>query len=181
LSGVFLIEPELRADDRGFFARVWCHEELMAHGLDTRIAQCSVSLNYKRGTIRGMHFQAPPHAETKLVRCTRGAIFDVALDLRPESPTYCKWFAAELTCENRRSLYIPVGFVHGFQTLTDDAEVCYQISPAFVPEAARGVRWNDPAFAIDWPIREGIILSPRDASYVDYSKNGASLTHAADK
>jgi dTDP-4-dehydrorhamnose 3,5-epimerase len=168
LPGVFVIEPELHTDERGFFARTWCRREMAAKGLGAELSQCSVSFNRKRGTVRGMHYQAAPHAETKLVRCIRGSIFDVALDLRPESPTYCRWFAIELTADNRRALYIPEGLAHGFQSLTDEAEVFYEISTDFVPTAARGVRWNDAAFRIDWPIREGIILSQRDASYADY-------------
>src|SRR5579864_6361664 len=170
LSGVFVIEPERHTDERGFFARTWCKKEFAAKGLCAEFVQCSSSFNYKRGTLRGMHFQAAPHAETKLVRCTRGAIYDVALDLRAGSSTYCRWFAIELTDERLRALYIPEGVAHGFQTLTDDSEVHYQIAPGFVPAAARGVRWNDPAFAVDWPIREGITLSQRDANYVDYTR-----------
>jgi len=168
LAGVFIIEPERHTDERGFFARVWCAEELAAKGLCTRIVQCSVSFTHKRGTLRGLHYQAAPHEEIRWVRCTRGAIYDVALDLRPDSPTYRKWFAVELSEENRRTFYVPEGFAHGFQSLVDDAEVHYQMSTVYVPDAARGVRWNDPAFAIDWPMREGVILSERDASYPDF-------------
>ncbi len=144
LPGVFILELELRADERGFFARTWCQAEFEAHGLNPRLAQCSVSFNRKKGTLRGMHFQAAPHEECKVVRCTRGAIYDVVIDLRPDSPTRHQWMAAELTAENRRAFYIPEGFAHGFQTLVDDTEVFYQISEFYHPELARGVRWNDP-------------------------------------
>lgn len=168
LPGVFLIEPEPHSDERGFFARTWCKQELAAQGLCADLAQCSISFNRKRGTLRGMHYQIAPYGEFKFVRCTRGALFDVAVDLRPESPTYCQWFGVDLTADNHRTLYIPAGLAHGFQTLADDSEVYYQISTVFVPATARGVRWNDPAFAIVWPIREGITLSARDANYPDY-------------
>src|SRR5262249_2549512 len=170
LPDVFLIELERISDERGFFARTWCKRDLAAHGLCTELAQCSISFNRKRGTLRGMHFQLPPHDEAKLVRCTRGAIFDVALDLRPESRTYCHWFGAELTADNHNALYIPRGLAHGFQTLADNTYVEYQISTVYVPSAARGVRWNDPAFGIEWPIRKGITLSERAANYPDYQR-----------
>jgi dTDP-4-dehydrorhamnose 3,5-epimerase len=168
LPGVFVLEPELHSDERGFFARTWCKQEMAAKGLCVELSQCSISFNRKRGTLRGMHYQAAPHEEVKLVRCTRGAIFDVAVDLRPNSQAYRQWFAVELTQDNRRALYIPEGLAHGFQTITDDCEVYYQISTEFVPASARGVRWNDPAFGIDWPIQEGIILSERDSTYRDF-------------
>ena len=164
LPGVYLIEPERHEDERGFFARTWCQREFEAHGLNPRLAQCSVSFNHKKGTLRGMHYQAASYQEAKLVRCTRGAIYDVALDLRQGSPTFKKWVAAELTEENRRMLYLPEGVAHGFLTLQDNAEVFYQIAEVFHPEAARGVRWNDPAFAITWPLVPECI-SPRDSSY----------------
>lgn len=164
LPGVFIIEPERREDRRGFFARTWCQEEFAAHGLNPRLVQCSVSLNLLRGTLRGMHYQAPPHAEAKLIRCTQGAIWDVALDLRPDSPTFRQHVGAELTSENRLALYMPEGVAHGFQTLEDDTEVLYQMSAAYAPDAARGVRFDDPAFAIRWPIPEPILLD-RDREY----------------
>ncbi len=151
LPGIFIVEPERFADERGFFARTWCQDEFAAHGLNPRLVQCNISFNEKKGTLRGMHYQIAPHAEAKLVRCTMGAIYDVALDLRPDSPTFRQWIAVELTAENRRALYIPEGFGHGFQTLVDDTEVLYQMSEFFSPEAARGVRWDDPAFGIMWP------------------------------
>jgi dTDP-4-dehydrorhamnose 3,5-epimerase len=168
IRGVWLIDPEPVADDRGFFARTWCADELAAHGLEARIAQCSTSFNRRRGILRGMHYQADPHGEVKIVRCTRGAIWDVALDLRPDSPTFKRWFGAELTAGNRRALYIPRGFAHGLQTLADDTEVAYMISDPYVAEAGRGVRWNDAAFGIEWPIADPI-LSPRDAGYPDFT------------
>ena len=149
LAGAYLIEPERIEDERGFFARTWCRDEFERHGLNPRLVQCNVSYNARRGTLRGMHYQAKPHEEAKLVRCTRGAIYDVIVDLRPDSPTYRQWVAAELTAENRRMLYIPEGFAHGFQTLADETEVFYQMSELFHPESARGVRmttrpWGSP-------------------------------------
>lgn len=167
LPGLWLIEPERLRDARGYFARTWCRREFEAYGLDTRLAQASVSFNRQRGTLRGMHFQRPPHAEVKLVRCTRGAIWDVAIDLRPESPTCCRWMGFELTAENGAALYIPEGFAHGFQTLAADSEVFYQISEFYAPEAASGVRYDDPAFGIDWPLPVSCI-SPRDEAWTDY-------------
>ena len=170
LAGAFVIEPERKADERGFFARTFSAGEFREHGLCAEFVQCSVSFNAKAGTLRGMHYQAAPHAETKLVRVTQGAIFDVIVDLRPQSKTFKRWFGAELSADNRRALYIPEGFAHGFQTLSDGAEVFYQISPAYVPDAARGVRWDDPAFGIDWPKAARRILSERDRSYPDFAQ-----------
>ena len=167
LPGAYLIEPEIVVDERGFFTRTWCAEEFRLHGLNSNLAQCSLSSNGRRGTLRGMHYQAEPYAEAKLVRCCAGAIYDVALDLRPLSLTYLKWFAAELTAANHRMLYVPEGVAHGFQTLAEASEVFYQISPAYRTEYARGVRWNDQRFGIDWPIRDPI-LSPRDRAFPDY-------------
>jgi dTDP-4-dehydrorhamnose 3,5-epimerase len=167
LSGAFVIAPEPRSDDRGFFARLWCAEEFAAHGLETRVSQTSMSHSHRRGTLRGMHYQASPHDEVKLVRCTRGAIHDVIIDLRRESPTFLGHFAIDLTEENRLALYIPTGFAHGLQVLRDGTEVHYQMSEAFSPAHARGVRWNDPSFGIAWPIPDPIILE-RDASYPDF-------------
>jgi dTDP-4-dehydrorhamnose 3,5-epimerase len=167
LAGAFIVEPEPREDARGLFARTWCRRELEAHGLETRIAQCSTSFNKRKGTLRGMHYQAAPLAETKLVRCTRGAMFDVIIDLRPDSPTFTRHTAVTLSAENRTALYVPVGFAHGFQTLEDDTEVFYQISEFYSAEHARGVRWDDPAFGIAWPDDERIITE-RDRSYPDF-------------
>jgi dTDP-4-dehydrorhamnose 3,5-epimerase len=164
LPGVYIIEAEKKEDERGFFARTFCQHEFEAHGLNPRVAQCSTSFNKKKGTLRGMHYQVAPFAEVKVVRCTAGAIYDVAVDLRPDSLSYKQWTAVDLTADNRRALYIPAGCAHGFQTLVDDAEVYYQVSEFYHPEAARGVRWNDPAFGITWPIKE-VIISTKDASW----------------
>jgi dTDP-4-dehydrorhamnose 3,5-epimerase len=167
LAGAYVIEPERHEDARGFFARVWCAREFAEHGLETDVRQCSISLNAHRGTLRGMHYQVPPHEEVKLVRCTRGAIYDAIIDLRPASPTFLRHIAVELTAENRRMLYIPRGFAHGFQTLEDDTEVFYQMSEFYAPGAGRGVRWNDAAFGIAWPIPSPIMLD-RDRCYPDF-------------
>ena len=169
LPGAYVVEPQRLEDDRGFFARVWCEREFSAHGLETGIAQCSISLNERRGTLRGMHYQASPHEEVKLVRCTRGAVCDVIIDLRLDSPTFTRHVAVELTAENRRMLYIPQGFAHGFQTLEDNTEVLYQMSEFYAPGSARGVRWNDPAFAICWPIADPVMLD-RDRGYPDFRR-----------
>jgi dTDP-4-dehydrorhamnose 3,5-epimerase len=166
VAGAFLIEPEPIADERGFFARTWCREEFQANGLNPTLAQGNISFNHHRGTLRGLHYQAAPHQEAKLVRCTRGAIWDVALDLRPGSPTYRAWSGAELTDANRAMLYVPEGCAHGFLTLTGAAEVTYQMSAPYAPDAARGVRWDDPAFGIEWP-GEVLVINQRDASYPD--------------
>ena len=167
LSGAYLIEMQLISDERGFFARTWCTEEFERLGLNPKLVQCSISWNARRGTLRGLHYQTEPYAEAKLIRCCSGAIYDVIVDLRPASPTYGKWIAAELTSENRRMLYVPEGFAHGFQTLIDGAEISYQISASYQPDHARGVRWNDPAFGIEWPISHPI-LSARDRAFPDH-------------
>ena len=159
-----MVDLEPHADERGFFARSYCAAEFAAQGLGPELRQCSVSYNTRKGTLRGMHYQGAPHEEHKLVRCTAGAIFDVIVDIRESSPTYRRWFGTELTGANRRSLFIPPGFAHGFVSLTDNAEVYYMISVAHAPEVSRGFRWNDPAFAIEWPLMPTVI-SPRDASY----------------
>ncbi len=161
LAGVFVIEPERSEDGRGFFARTWCRDEFARHGLATEFAQCSTSFNRKRGTLRGIHFQAAPHAETKLIRCTRGRVFDVAVDLRARSPTRGRWAAAELSAENGRMIYIPEGVAHGFQTLEDSTELFYQITLAHHAESVRGVRWDDPDLAIQWPMAAAV-MSRRD-------------------
>jgi dTDP-4-dehydrorhamnose 3,5-epimerase len=166
LPGAWLIDPERLDDHRGFFARTWCQREFESHGLNGRLVQCNVSFNKRRGTLRGMHYQADPHQEDKLVRCTSGSVYDAIIDLRRTSPTFLRHFAVVLTAESRRMLYVPQGVAHGFQTLADDTEVFYQMSEFHVPEAARGVRWNDPAFGIRWPIPEPI-LSERDRAYPD--------------
>ena len=167
LAGAVVIDIEPQRDERGLFARVFCREEFGTAGLPGAFVQASVSHNLRRGTLRGLHFQAAPHEEPKLVRCTRGAIHDVIVDLRRDSPTHCRWFAVELTADNRRTLYVPPGFAHGFQTLVDDAEILYQMAEPYAAEFARGVRWNDPAFAITWPIATPF-MSERDAAYPDY-------------
>lgn len=156
-AGLFVVEIEALSDDRGFFARTWCHDTFAVHGLDADLNQCSVSFNRRRGTLRGMHYQAEPHAESKLVRVTRGAIFDVVVDLRPASPTFGDWFGTELTADNHQALFVPKGFAHGFETLVDDSEVFYQISTTYRPEAARGIRFDDPSVGIVWPIPASVI------------------------
>ena len=167
LKGAFVIDLEKRADQRGFFARTYCEREFDSHGLNSRFVQCNTSFNSLKGTLRGMHFQIPPYEETKLIRCTRGAIYDAIVDLRPSSRTFKQYFAAELSAENGKMLYVPPGFAHGFQTLEDNTEVFYQMSQFYSPEHSRGVRWNDPAFGIEWPADERIILD-RDQSYPDF-------------
>ena len=164
LKGAYIIELEPIEDERGFFARSFCKEEFKRHGIEFEVAQCNISYNKKKGTLRGMHYQAPPHEEGKLVSCIKGAICDVIIDLRPDSPTYCKWFAVELTAKNYKMLYVPKGFAHGFQTLEDNTVVFYQMSEFYHPECARGVRWNDPAFGIEWPISNPI-MSEKDKSF----------------
>jgi dTDP-4-dehydrorhamnose 3,5-epimerase len=167
LKGVFIIEPERLEDERGFFARTWCRRVFEEHGLNSQLAQCSISFNRTRGTLRGMHYQDEPYGEAKLVRCTHGTIYDAVIDLRRGSPTFKRWIGLELTADNHRMLYIPEGFAHGFQTLEEHAEVFYQMSQFYAPDYARGVRWNDPAFDIRWPAAVSVI-SERDRSYPDF-------------
>ena len=167
LQGAFLIEPEPVTDKRGFFARSFCANEFERHGLETRFVQCNISFNKKKGTLRGMHFQGAQYKETKLVRCTTGSIYDVIVDIRQESSTYKKWFATDLSAASRRMLYVPNGFAHGFLTLEDNTEVFYQMTEIYHPEYSRGVRWDDPELAIDWP-QEVIIVSDRDQQYPDF-------------
>ena len=164
LPGVFIVEPELLHDDRGFFACAWLASEFEQQGLNAAMTQCNISFNGRRGTVRGMHLQRKPHEEAKLIRCTRGSIYDVAIDMRPDSATRYQWVGAELTADNHRMLYIPEGFAHGYQTLTDDSELFYQISEYYHPESATGVRWDDPAFGIQWPLPVSVIAE-RDATY----------------
>ena len=161
LAKAYVLELERLEDDRGFFARSFCEKEFSEHGLNPRVVQCNVSYNLRRGTLRGLHYQAAPHEEAKLVRCTQGAIWDVIVDLRPGSTTYKRWHAEELSAHNRRALYVPEGFAHGFQTLTDDSELLYLMSEFFYADCARGLRWDDPAFGIPWPIGNPT-MSPRD-------------------
>jgi dTDP-4-dehydrorhamnose 3,5-epimerase len=169
LKGAFAIEIERKEDFRGFFARTFCRHEFSHHGLKTQFVQCSISYNERKGTLRGMHFQSAPMQEAKLIRCTRGSIFDAIIDLRRDSPTYKKHFTIELTAETGSALYIPEGFAHGFQTLEDGTEVLYQMTEFFAPDLARGVRWNDPAFGIRWPEVDNRIILDRDQSYALFS------------
>jgi dTDP-4-dehydrorhamnose 3,5-epimerase len=168
LEGAYLIELEPHRDERGYFARTWCSDEFAEHGLDTRLAQSSTSHNARAGTLRGLHLQRRPHAETKLVRCTRGAIFDVIVDLRPESSTHASWFGAELSEGRGNAMYVPEGFAHGFQTLTEGADVLYMISVPYAPDASTGVRWDDPAFGIEWPETAERTIGDRDRTWPDY-------------
>jgi dTDP-4-dehydrorhamnose 3,5-epimerase len=166
LQGAYIVDLQLLGDDRGFFARTWCQREFSEHGLDAGMVQCSLSYSMRKGTLRGLHYQEPPFAETKLVRCTHGAIYDVIVDLRRGSETFLQWIGVELTAQNRRALVVPKGFAHGFQTLCDDTEVFYQMSEFHAPEAARGIRCNDPLLGISWP-EEVTSISPRDREYRD--------------
>jgi dTDP-4-dehydrorhamnose 3,5-epimerase len=171
IDGAWVVVPEPLDDERGLFARTFCTEEFTARGLDIRVAQCNTSFNARAGTLRGLHFQAEPHGEAKLVRCTQGAICDVAVDVRPDSPSFRRWFSVELTATNRRAFFIPEGCAHGFQSLHDASEVLYQMSTPHVPGAERGVRWDDPAFGVMWPEppARGRTISERDATYPDFS------------
>jgi dTDP-4-dehydrorhamnose 3,5-epimerase len=175
LTGAFLIEPELYVDERGFFARSFCVNEFTAHKLPATIVQCNISYNRYRGTLRGLHYQALPHQEAKLVRCTAGAAFDVMVDIRPGSPTFKQWLGVELSAENRKMLYIPEGFAHGFQTLADHTELFYQMSTVYVAEAERGIRWNDPELAITWPPVTERVISPRDRALPTCAELGSGL------
>jgi len=169
MEGAFIIELEAAEDERGYFARTFCRNEFAAHGLNYEIAQCSISYNARRGTLRGMHYQVEPHSEVKLVQCVSGSIYDVIVDLRPESDTYCRWIGIELSPSKRCLLYVPEGFAHGFQTLEDNSTVYYQISEYYAPNYARGVRWNDPVIGIKWPIISPL-LSEKDKIIPDYKK-----------
>ena len=169
IPGVFLIELELLKDERGFFARTWDREEFQRRGLFSSIAHANISFNSQKGTLRGLHYQTAPHAEAKVVRCSRGSLYDVAVDMREDSHTYKKWVSVELTPENGKMLYVPEGCAHGFQTLEDNSEVSYFISGIYHPESARGVRWDDPAFAIEWPDVSKRIISEKDRSYPDFA------------
>jgi dTDP-4-dehydrorhamnose 3,5-epimerase len=181
LRGAYVIEIEKHEDERGFFARSWCQKEFEAHGLNPRLVQCNISFNNKKGTLRGMHYQAAPYEEAKLVRCVRGSIYDVIIDIRPDSATYCQWIAVELAAPSLlplahrsqltaqyRMLYVPEGFAHGFLTLEDNTEVFYQMSEFYAPEYARGFRWNDPVFELEWQ-HEALIISDRDKKYSDFN------------
>ena len=168
LAGACIIDLKKIEDERGFFAYLFCAKQAAEHGIATNVAQVKLSSNKRKGTLRGMHLQVPPAAEQKLVRCIRGAIFDVAVDLRPDSPTFRNWVGAELTAANRRAMYLPPGVAHGYQTLTDSTEVMYFVSAAYSPSHARGVRWNDPAFGIEWPLGAPVVIHERDAGYPDF-------------
>jgi dTDP-4-dehydrorhamnose 3,5-epimerase len=168
LPGAFIIEIEKREDERGFFARTWCQTEFEQHGLETSLVQMNTSYNRHQGTLRGMHYQAEPHGETKLVRCTQGAIYDVIIDLRPDSPASRRWLGVDLTADNFRMLFVPKMFAHGFQTLTDDAVVAYQVGQFYTPGSERGVRFNDPGFQIRWP-QDVRVISDKDRNWPDFS------------
>ncbi len=168
LVGAYIVELEPVPDERGVFARTWCEREFFSHDLSTALKQCNLSFSPKQGTLRGMHYQAQPHTEAKLIRCTQGAIYDVIIDLRPESPSFKRWIAVELSAANRVMLFIPEGFAHGFQTLVDNTEVFYQMSEFYVATAARGVRWDDPCFNIEWPAVTERIISSRDGEFPDF-------------
>jgi dTDP-4-dehydrorhamnose 3,5-epimerase len=169
LKGAFVVGLKKIEDNRGFFARAWCQKEFADAGLNANLVQINLAVSHKAGTLRGMHFQEAPHAEAKLIRCTRGRIFDVMIDLRPESPTHRKWFGLELSAQNHQMLYIPAGFAHGYETLTDDAEMLYQTSEFFASASARGVRYDDPAFGISWPLPVSVI-SEADRKWPDYTR-----------
>jgi len=174
LNGAFIVDVETLEDERGFFARTWCRQEFAARGLAPDLAQCSISFNHKAGTLRGMHYQIAPHREAKLVRCTAGAIYDVIVDLRRNSPTFGDWTAVELTSRNHRMIYVPEDFAHGFQTVEKNTEVFYQMSESYAPQFARGIRWDDPMFGIQWPAADRTI-SIRDASYSDFTPDTTEL------
>lgn len=173
IEGAWIIDLQPRLDERGFFARSWCRREFEDHGIDLSVAQANISVSARRGTLRGLHYQLFPHAEAKLVRCTSGGIWDVIVDLRPDSSSYLRWFGVELTAANHRQLYVPSGCAHGYQTLVDATEVCYQVSAFYTPEAERGIRWDDPMFAIEWPI-SAPILSPKDEQWPPFTRPTAS-------
>jgi dTDP-4-dehydrorhamnose 3,5-epimerase len=173
IAGAYFVEADVFPDARGTFERTWVRDEFAAHGLETSLIQGSLARNIKRGTLRGMHYQAAPFEEVKMVRVIRGAVFDVAIDLRPTSPTFCRWVGAELTADNGRMLYIPRGLAHGYQTLTDDAEVFYFVSASYSPEHQRGVRWNDPAFGVEWPLGAPSAINARDAGFPDFQPAAA--------
>ncbi|HUS10882.1 MAG TPA: dTDP-4-dehydrorhamnose 3,5-epimerase [Pyrinomonadaceae bacterium] len=168
LAGAFIIEPSLYPDERGLFASVWTEEKLAAHGVQEKFVAANLSYNKKRGTLRGMHYQAAPYSQGKLMSCTRGAIYDVGIDLRAASPTFKHWFGIEMSAENRKMLYLPPEFAHGYLTLADDTELSYLVTNRYSPESSRGVRWNDPAFAIEWPDESELVMVERDRQYPDF-------------
>jgi len=174
VAGAFLIQPDTRGDERGFFSRMWSLDEFSAAGLNAAFVQCNDSFSVKRGTLRGLHYQAAPYGEVKLVRCVAGAVFDVVVDVRPGSATFGKWAGATLTAANRTLLYVPEGCAHGYLTLEDETEVVYTVTQNYHPEAERGIRWNDPYFAVDWPLKDGLTLSPKDQGWLDFTPESRS-------
>ena len=168
VKDAFIIDIEKKTDDRGFFARTWCKKEFEEHGLQEDLVQANLSFNKRKGTLRGLHYQLSPYAESKLVRCTKGAIYDVIIDLRSHSPTFRHWIGVELTEDNYRMLYVPEGFAHGYQTLQDNSEVVYHVSQCYVPNAELGIRWDDPSFKIEWPITEERTISSKDQMWPNY-------------
>ena len=171
LPGAYIIDIEPREDERGFFSRVWCVNEFKAHNLNTNLLQCNIAYNHKKGILRGMHFQHQPYAEVKLVRCTKGAVFDVIIDLRQDSPTYKEWLGVELAEENHRMLYVPEGFAHGYLTLRDNSELFYQVTQVYSPDAEGGVRWDDPAFGVQWPATANLLISDKDQNWPLHEEN----------
>lgn len=169
LMGAYIIQVDKIEDQRGFFARMWCRKEFEDYDLNPTVAQINISFNKNRGVIRGLHYQTRPHEEAKLIRCTRGAIYDVIIDLRPDSATYLNWIGVELTAENRKMLYVPENFAHGYQSLKVNTEVLYPVSQFYSPESVKGIRWNDPTFSIEWPVAENLIISEQDKKWPDYS------------
>jgi dTDP-4-dehydrorhamnose 3,5-epimerase len=169
LKGVFIIELEKHKDERGYFARTWCENEFKANGLNSSLAQANTALSFQKGTLRGMHYQTAPYEETKIIRCIRGSVFDVVIDIRPDSITYCQWLGIELSSENHTILYVPEGFAHGYKTLENNSEVFYLVSQFYTPDAERGIRWDDPAFNITWPETPDLIISEKDKNWPDYS------------
>ena len=168
LKGAFVIELEKYSDDRGFFSRAWCQKEFKEQGINSQFVQANIGFSKNSGTIRGIHYQIAPFEEAKLVRCIRGAIFDVVLDLRPELPSFKQWFGVELSDENRKMLYVPEGCAHGYQTLVDNTEVFYQVSQVYSPESERGILWNDPEFDIEWPTDKDLVISEKDQNWPDF-------------
>jgi len=168
LQGAFIIELEKMVDDRGFFSRAWCQKEFEANGLNPNVVQCNLSFNTSKGTLRGMHYQIAPHEEAKIVRCIRGKVYDVIIDLRPKSPTYLQWIGVELSAENRKMLYVPENFAHGYLTLADNTELFYQVSHFYFPESESGIRWNDRTVNIKWPRTNGLIITDKDKNWPDF-------------
>ena len=168
LKGAFIIELEKIVDGRGFFSRAWCQKEFQAHGLNPNVVQCNLSFNTSKGTLRGMHYQIAPHEEAKIVRCIRGKVYDVIIDLRPKSPTYLQWIGVELSAENRKMLYVPENFAHGYLTLADNTELFYQVSHFYSPESESGIRWNDRTVNIKWPQTNGLIITDKDKNWPDF-------------